>query len=78
MNSTRITSKETRCPACNFFLKYGENNQWSKLTGIVCRDIYDGVLYWQCPNCQTKFLRAWQGVPPEQVAKWEKKQLTKE
>lgn len=36
---------------------YGDNTHFSRLIGVEVRGAYDGVLYWQCPDCGSKFVR---------------------
>jgi hypothetical protein len=35
---------------------------YSKIIGIELRGVYDGVLYWQCPECGGKWHRWPQGT----------------
>lgn len=36
------------CPACGADLRDGTG---SRVTGNEVRGVYDGVLYWSCPDC---------------------------
>lgn len=50
------------CPHCgaDFHEQYEDNGQMvmgSKVQGYVIQDVYDGVLYWVCPDCQIAFHR---------------------
>ena len=36
---------------------YGGNSYWSNWRGIEFRGMYDGVLLWQCPECEDLFPR---------------------
>jgi len=35
----------------------GKDKHFSKLIGVTCRDKYDGVLYFMCPDCKVKIQR---------------------
>lgn len=37
------------CPKCGADLRIGP---YSRTIGIECRGIYDGVLFWACPDCR--------------------------
>ena len=39
---------------------YSKPYKWSKLIGIEIREKYDGISYWECPFCHTRFDR-WTG-----------------
>lgn len=52
----------TTCPHCNADLRgspilpehqehYGGETHYSRAVGIEVRGVYDGVLFWQCPDC---------------------------
>lgn len=36
---------------------YGHKTNFSRLIGIEVLGVYDGVLYWQCPDCHANFKR---------------------
>lgn len=36
---------------------YGEHTHYSKVIGHEVRGVYDGVLYWSCPECGGKWHR---------------------
>jgi rubredoxin len=37
---------------------YGDPNaHFSRLVGIEDPNVYDGILFWQCPDCESKFQR---------------------
>jgi ribosomal protein L37AE/L43A len=39
--------------------QYGDSDaHFSRLIGVEIRGAYDGVLLWQCPDCQTQWRRA--------------------
>ncbi len=55
---------ENICPKCNANLQgapipqesidkgwYGTSTHFSRKIGIEISGVYDGVLYWQCPDC---------------------------
>ena len=50
------------CPHCDADLRgqeidpqyrdwYGGETHYSRVIGVEVRGLYDGVLYWQCPDC---------------------------
>jgi ribosomal protein S27AE len=39
---------------------YGDGTHYSRLYGIEVRGVYDGVLYWQCPECGHAFPRGFE------------------
>lgn len=50
------------CPHCGVSLRgepipaksrkhYGEQTHYSRTIGMEVMGVYDGVLYWQCPDC---------------------------
>ncbi len=42
------------CPHCNADLRDGD---YSRLIGVEIPGVYDGVLYWLCPDCNGTFHR---------------------
>ena len=36
---------------------YAEPYRWSRLIGIEIQGEYDGISYWQCPDCKTYWSR---------------------
>ena len=34
-----------------YCLPWGESTHFSRVMGHEIRDVYDGVLYWSCPDC---------------------------
>lgn len=66
MTSSPIKERQNHCFSCGFDLSYSvdtetfddagnstgtERREYSHLLGIEISAIYDGILYWQCPNC---------------------------
>jgi hypothetical protein len=39
---------------------YGNATHFSRLIGVEVRQLYDGVYYWQCPDCKMMWNR-WTG-----------------
>jgi hypothetical protein len=51
------------CPACDAFMRgnpipeehrrshYPVYTHYSRLIGVEVRGVYDGILYWRCPDC---------------------------
>lgn len=56
-----------------FCLPYGEGKtHFRREIGIEIFGIYDGVLFWQCPDCGWAWHRAWSASwAPEMIAKAE-------
>lgn len=49
------------CPHCDAALAYYVDEQrYSRVLGVEVRGVYDGVLYFACPDCHT----AWHRWPP--------------
>jgi len=57
-----------KCPHCDADLRgepipvesrrhYGDSTHYSRLIGIEIPGVYDGVLYWQCPDCGRRWNR---------------------
>ena len=36
---------------------YNPPYKWSRLVGIEVPEVYDGVLYWMCPDCESVWNR---------------------
>jgi len=36
---------------------YSEPHRWSRLIGVEVRGRYDGISYWECPDCKTMWDR---------------------
>lgn len=64
------------CPFCHSDLRgepipkesqksYGNHTHFSRLVGIEIRGGYDGVSYWECPDC----LRVWDRFTGKEVFK---------
>lgn len=52
---------EEDCPHCGNRLTYNEGGTgYSRKIAVILRGIYDGVLYWTCPDCHG----AWHRFPP--------------
>lgn len=50
----KIRPGEERC----FCLPYGgDNTHFSRLIGVEISGVYDGVLFWQCPDCGGRWHR---------------------
>lgn len=49
------------CPKCGVNLRYESEQEqgtlFSRLIGYDIRGVYDGVLYWACPDCGVAFHR---------------------
>jgi len=65
---TKKLNKYGKCPVCNsdwdggnipknIREHYSEPYKWSRLIGIEIRELYDGVSFWECPDCKTKWNR---------------------
>lgn len=59
---------ENICPHCETDLRdkpipkehqhlYGTSTHFSRKIGIEIRGVYDGMLFWQCPNCGGRWHR---------------------
>lgn len=73
-------SDHDECPLCGAELRAGAIPQehidqglyapgvthYSRLIGIQIRGVYDGVLYWQCPDCGGMWNR-WDATDPMQM-----------
>jgi hypothetical protein len=55
IHDSDCTSEQTgvRC----FCLPYGKVTHFGRKIGIEVQGVYDGVLYWQCPDCGGKWHR---------------------
>lgn len=42
---------------------YGTETHYSRLIGVEVQGIYDGILYWQCPDCGGRWHRFPEGDP---------------
>lgn len=40
---------------------YGTNTHYSRKIGVEIRGVYDGVLFWQCPDCGGRWHRFSEG-----------------
>lgn len=36
---------------------YGDKTHYSRIIGVEIREVYDGVLFWQCPDCGGRWQR---------------------
>ena len=45
------------CPLCGADFAYGETGQYSRRIGVEIPGVYDGVLFWQCPDCGGRWHR---------------------
>lgn len=53
-----MTKKEKDlCPLCGADFAYGETGQYSRKIGVEIQGVYDGVLFWQCPDCEGRWHR---------------------
>jgi hypothetical protein len=61
----KIDQDSKTCPKCSSVWEMPETtpegNHYSRLVGIEIRGGYDGVSYWECPDCHTRWDR-WTGV----------------
>lgn len=49
---------------------YGEGvTHYSRMIGIEVRGVYDGVLYWKCPDCNASWHRWPEGTKEHHAAK---------
>lgn len=54
---------EEQCPVCFHSLRGGQipgsdpPEYYSRIVGIELPDVYDGVLFWECPFCDARFHR---------------------
>lgn len=46
-----------RCPECGNDMQDLSNPEGSRLIGVEISRLYDGVLYWQCPDCGHRWNR---------------------
>lgn len=46
-----------RCPHCEVDLRNPEYPRYSRKIGVEIPEIYDGVLYWLCPDCDATWNR---------------------
>lgn len=46
---------DDRCPYCDADLSYGPGSRFSRQVGVEMPGVYDGVLVWECPNCQGRW-----------------------
>jgi len=52
------------CPGCSRPLAYEyEGRKYRREFGVEIRGVYDGVLYWVCPNCRARWHRFPEGDP---------------
>lgn len=51
-----MTSKDI-CPLCGADFAYGETGQYSRQIGVEIQGVYHGVLFWQCPDCGSRWHR---------------------
>ena len=67
----KVAGDSRYCPECkadwqgdpipeNIRQHYGETTHWSRLIGIEDPLIYDGISWWQCPDCEARWDR-WTG-----------------
>jgi hypothetical protein len=48
-----VKEKQEHCQYCNFQLSYTHNgNHYSHAVMVEVRGVYDGGLYFMCPNCR--------------------------
>ena len=65
-----MTTTPRTCPNCEADLRgepipaeltgsgfYAKGEHYSRVVGVEVRGVYDGVLYWQCPDCGHKWHR---------------------
>lgn len=46
------------CPHCASNLIYEKNSRmYERTIGVEVRGVYDGVLFWQCPDCAGRWHR---------------------
>lgn len=50
-------SEKELCPLCGADFAYGATGQCSRKIGVEIRGVYDGVLFWQCPDCGGRWHR---------------------
>jgi predicted RNA-binding Zn-ribbon protein involved in translation (DUF1610 family) len=66
-----VPPEEKTCPACGVSLVgdpipepdrylFGGSTHFGRAIGIEIPGVYDGVLYWQCPDCG----HTWDRFPP--------------
>ena len=55
------------CPHCNADLRDPKGPPFKREMGIQIRGLYDGVAYYQCPECQGAFSRKGTPMTPEQA-----------
>lgn len=62
------------CPACGASMQaepipeehrhhYGDKTHYSRVIGVEVPGVYDGILYWLCPDCGHKWHRWPEGHP---------------
>lgn len=63
-----VSESDQTCPVCHADWRgkkiqekhreyYGNHTHFSRLLAHEISDVYDGVLYWQCPDCKNNFPR---------------------
>jgi hypothetical protein len=45
------------CPACGVSLADSEHSSYSRVIGVEHPEIFDGVLYYRCPDCRARWHR---------------------
>lgn len=63
-------SKQSVCPQCGADFAYGETGQYSRKIGVEIQGVYDGVLFWQCPDCQGRWHRFAETDPLYELANY--------
>lgn len=48
----------TVCEVCDLTFEYQvDGSTYTHLIGVEVQGVYDGVLYWMCPRCESAFHR---------------------
>lgn len=68
--SDRDLNPDDACPHCNADLSQvgPDGRRGSRRIGVEVPTVYDGVLYWKCPDCGGRWHRWPEGSPYRQRA----------
>jgi hypothetical protein len=58
------------CPLCGADFRYGETGQFSRRIGVEFQGVYDGILFWQCPDCDGRWHRFPEESPLYELANY--------
>lgn len=61
-------SKKEMCPLCGADFAYGETGKYSRMIGVEIQGVFDGILFWQCPDCDGRWHRFPETSPLREIA----------